>query len=101
MIVYENSLITLTFAPGTDILYANWSNLELYSALEVNQTLQKLIEAMVDYNVKNLLIDARKGTIGMSDDEYRKIVIDFFQELGKTHIEKLARVMTSDPLREE
>jgi len=101
MVVYENSLITLTFAPETDTLLADWTNLELYSSLEVKQTVQKLIECLNNYNVKNLLINARKGNVGMNDDEYRAIVTGFLNELAKTNIKKLGRVMTSDPLREE
>src|SRR5688572_29080852 len=101
MVVYENSLITLTFAPETDTLLATWTNAELYSSFEVKQTLEKLIEALNNYNIKNLVIDARQGNVGMGDDEYRTIVIDFLNALSRTPVQKFARVMTSDPLREE
>ena len=101
MVVYENSLITLAFAPETDTLLATWTNTELYSSFEVKQTLEKLTDVLITYNIKNLLIDARQGNVGMNDDDYRTIVIEFLNELGKTPLRKFARVITSDPLREE
>jgi hypothetical protein len=101
VLVYENSLVTLTFAPETDTLTAEWSDQENYSLPEVKQTLEKLIEAINNYDVKNLLIDASKANLNLTNENYRAFVEYLETAFGKTHIQKLARVKTFDPLREE
>jgi len=100
VIVYQNSLITLTYAPETDILSVDWPNFEPYATLEIRESLLKLVEIVRNYDVKKLLIDASKANIGMNDDAYRAILLEFAGELEKTHIQKLARIKTQDPSRE-
>jgi hypothetical protein len=101
MIVYQNSLITLNYTPETDVLLVEWPSFEPYAILEVMQTLQKLIEVINNYNVRNLLIDASKANINMTGEDYSAIFVELITDLENTHIQKLARVMTPDPLREE
>ncbi len=101
MVVYENSLITLTYAPETDTLLAEWAVQDQYSLPEINQTLEKLVAIMCNYDVKNLLIDASKANFNLTNEDYRAIVEGLETAFGKTHIQRLARVTTSDPLREE
>ena len=43
MVVYVNSLVTLTYAPESDTLSADWSNQEQFSLPEIKQTLEKLL----------------------------------------------------------
>ena len=101
MVVYVNSLVTLTYAPESDTLSADWSDQEQFSLPEIKQTLEKLVEVMSNYNVKNLLIDASKANFNLTNDNYRDIIEYLEPAFKKTHLQKLARVMTSDPLREE
>ncbi|MHA6248730.1 hypothetical protein ACXYMU_12385 [Pontibacter sp. CAU 1760] len=59
-----------------------------------------IIETVKLYDVKNLLTDARKGTVDISEQEYKKLILRFATDLATTRLQKLARVVTESTLRE-
>lgn len=101
MIAYKNSLITISFEPETDILFLDWTNFDKYTILEVEHSIHKLVEIINNYDVKNVLVDASKANIDITIEEYTGIINELVLELGQTRVEKLARIMTLDPIREE
>jgi uncharacterized protein YqgV (UPF0045/DUF77 family) len=100
MIVFQNSLIILNYTPDTDILSVDWPDFEPYEMVELKESLNKIIEILKSYDVKNLLIDASKARINMNDKEYFAVISEFAAKLRDTRMQRVARVMSSDPERE-
>jgi hypothetical protein len=101
MIVYQNSLITLTYFQEADILSVTWPNPKPYSSAEVQESITKVFETIKNYNCRKLLIDASGAEISMENEEFRRVLSDFVSELSNLGIQKLARIITSDLEREE
>jgi hypothetical protein len=101
MIVFQNSLITLTYTPDTDILSVDWPDVEYDRLLEMQESLHKVIEVLKSYDVKKLLIDASTGTIRINYSEYQALIREFAMDLVQTRLQKIARVLPNDPERDE
>lgn len=97
---YQDRLITLSWMEDVDILSVTWSESVPYNTSEIEQSIDKVIETIKNYNCKKLLIDASEAHF-LSDDELLRITLtDFGTKLSKTGIEKVARIITSDQTRE-
>ncbi|MGV3541205.1 MAG: hypothetical protein ACO1OQ_15420 [Rufibacter sp.] len=102
MILFQNRLIVLDYDPKTDILSVEWPSLSPYDLLEIEQALKKLVEYIRDYDVKNLLIDSTRAAIhpDMDMERYQAIVTEFALSLTQTRLQKSARIMHTDHVRE-
>ena len=101
MTLYQNRLITLSFNQDTGILTVTWSNTSPYDSEEVQQSVNKVIEAIKEYKCQKLLIDASVANFSMDDAELIEVLTNFAYDLSQTSIRKLARIITSDAAREE
>ncbi|MFC5270360.1 hypothetical protein ACFPIB_07060 [Adhaeribacter terreus] len=101
MIVYQNSLITIAYMADTDILSVDLASFEPYAALEIKEAIQIVVETLSNYKNKYLLLDASKISTTMPDADYREVINHFVSVIGQTNLQKVARIITSDPLREE
>ena len=100
MVVYENNSITITYAPETDSILVAWPGTEPYTLPEIKESLHKLLEIITNYNAKNLVIDAMNAKVNVDYQEYLQVVKNTMYELNKTHLQKVARVLSADPERE-
>lgn len=101
MILYQNSLMKMDYSPQTDILSVDWPSSDPYTLPEVKQTLNRLVEAIRNYDVKNLLLDSSKTKIGVSEAEYQFVIAQFQADLIKTRLQKIARIISVDVEREK
>ena len=101
MVVYQNNILTITYSPESDLLSAVWSSTDAYELSKVQQAIKKLVEVILSYDVKNLMIDASKAEMDFTNEEYKAIIVQLATDFQTTHLQKLARVTTTDPLREE
>lgn len=101
MIVYQNSLVTLDYLPGPDILVVEWPGSAPYMPLEIREAMQKITDTMQNYQVKHLLIDGSRANLASLDASFRGILADLLIKLIPTPILKLARVITGNPAREQ
>ncbi len=101
MIVFQNSLITLTQIPDSDILTVTWTNTEPYSLVKAEQSIREVVLEINKLNFQNLLIDASGADMVMDGAAFRNILTDFVSALRQTGIKKVARIITSDLSREK
>lgn len=102
MILYQNALIKLDYNPSTDILFIEWPHVEPYTLPEIRRTLELVVEYIRNYDVKKLLIDGSKTQVSpqLEEVEYKALVTQFVQDLKKTRLQKAARIITQDKVRE-
>lgn len=102
MMLFQNRLIVLEYRPGTDVLSVDWPSVSAYDLLEVERSLNTLVEYITNYDVKRLLIDSTRTTISPDLDmaKYQAIVTEFAYKLQKTRLQKSARIMHADLARE-
>jgi hypothetical protein len=100
MILYPDNLLTLDYEMETDILKVQWPDLTLAALPELQVAIHKLIDAVKHYDVKRLLIDSRKSKVEIPEDIYKPIVFGLIQALTQTRLERMARVLPEDTLRE-
>ena len=101
MIVFQNSLITLTYIPDLDILTVTWTNTEPYPSAKAQQSIQEVITEINKFNCSRLLIDASRANAAMDNAAFRSILTNFLSALSQTAIKKVARIITSDLSREK
>ncbi|WP_181306849.1 hypothetical protein [Rufibacter sp. XAAS-G3-1] len=100
MLLYQDTLLQLEYDPATDILEITWPDLEPEVLPEIRQAFQMLVETIRNYDVKKLLVDGRKATINISDEENSLLMLKIAQELDATRLQKVARIESSDLKRE-
>lgn len=100
MILFQNSLICLYYNPATDILTVDMPSVSYDLASEFKRALDIIVENVRNYDVKKLMIDARKSVIEMDPDEYAALVANFTAELKNTRLQKGARIVSENKARE-
>ena len=101
MILYKSSLITLDYDPATDILSLDWPDIQDLFVAAVEQEIQELVKHIKHYDVKKLLLDTSRATINVDMVQYQAFLVSFARELMDTRLQKVARVGSSDPVREK
>ncbi|GHA80015.1 hypothetical protein [Pontibacter akesuensis] len=94
MIVYHNSIITLDYDPATDILEVALPDMQAHSISEVERCLHIIVEHVISYDVKKLLLDSSKAVVEVEDETYRSLILQFSRELINTRLQKVARIAT-------
>ena len=56
--IIQNSLITLDYDIGTDTLNVSLPDIRRFTVSEVEQSLAMVVEAVVSYDIKKLLLDS-------------------------------------------
>ena len=67
---------------------------------EVRQALRIIVEHVRNYDVKNLLVDARKTEVEVTEESYASMLAEFSRDLMETRLQKLARIVTASTVRE-
>src|SRR5688572_30079393 len=100
MILEEDALLNFRYDPKTDILSARLPDLIHTPTMQIEDSLQKLGRNITNFDVKKLLLDLRSGVIGIGEDDYRLLVGKFLETLENSRLEKVARVIPENPVRE-
>lgn len=100
MILYPNSPIRMDYDPATDILCVEYPDLETLMLPAIKHSLMMLVEAIRNYDVGKLLLDASKTNIHVSEEESREVTMQLAADLLKTRLQKVARIQPVDPIRE-
>lgn len=100
MILFKNGFISLDYDPTKDIMFVDMPTVNHVVMPEVREALKIIVEHVRNYDVKNLLVDARKTEVDVSEESYAAIVAEFSQNLMATRLKKLARIVTPSPVRE-
>jgi hypothetical protein len=94
MLIYHNSIITLDYNPATDILSVALPDIQAHSISEVERCLDIIVEHVISYDVKKILIDSSKAVVEVEDEAYRNLMLQFSQALMKTRLQMVARIGT-------
>lgn len=100
MILYPNSPILMDYNPATDILCVEYPDLETFMLPAIKHSLVMLVEAIRNYDVSKLLLDASRTNISVSVEESRAVTMQLAADLMKTRLQKVARVQPIDQIRE-
>ena len=100
MILEEDSLLNFNYDTNTHILSVRYPDLSGIPFSQIQNSLQKLYRNVVNYDVKKLLLDLRKGLRGLTETQYRELTNDFLKQLSQTRLEKIARILPDNPARE-
>lgn len=100
MILHQNSLIKLEYNPATDVLQAEYPDLDRLHLSEIKHNFSMMVEIIRNYDVKRLLLDASQTDVSLSDEENRQVGMELAAELAKTRLQKLARIQPHDPGKE-
>ena len=95
MILFENGIIKLDYAPATDILEVAYPDLEGFLLSEVKHSINILIDNVINYDVKRVLLDATRTVIAVSDEESREVATYLAAGLMKSRVQKVARVQSA------
>ncbi|MHC2992744.1 hypothetical protein OB13_14555 [Pontibacter sp. HJ8] len=100
MILHQTSLIKLDYNPATDILQAEYPDLDRLHLPEIKHNFSVMVEVIRNYDVKKLLLDASQTDVSLNDEENRQLGLELAAELSKTRLQKLARIQPRDPGQE-
>lgn len=96
-----NLLVKLDYDPDTFVLFIEWPDFTLCFYSEFQLTMDIIITKIRNTNAKYLLSDTRNANIEISEHKYRAFNHEFAKNLTRTRIEKIARVVTDDTIREQ
>lgn len=100
VIIYQNSIVTLEYEPATDILSVALPDIQVFSLKEVERCLGIIVEHVISYDVKKVLLDSSKAVVDVENEAYHNLMLQFGKDLMKTRLQKIARVSTSLPAQE-
>lgn len=100
MILFQSGLIKLDYDPATDILSVDMPSINYNLAAEFRRALDIIVENVRNYDVKKLLVDARKSVVEMETEDYAALVAGFTSDLKNTRLQKGARIVSDNRLRE-
>lgn len=92
MILHKNSLIKLEYDPATDILQVDYPDLHTHLLPEIRHSIDILVDAVKNYDIKRLLLDSTKTTVSVNPEQGREIATYLAAGLQKTRIQKVARL---------
>lgn len=100
MILERDSLLDFNYDTNTHILSVHYPDLTGIPLAQIENSLDKLYRNVVNYDVKKLLLDLRKGLRGLNESQYQELTNNFVKQLAQTRLEKVARILPQNPARE-
>lgn len=94
MILFDNSLIKLNYHPAYDILEVAYPDLHEFLLREIKHSIDIIIENIINYDIKRVLLDSSKTIIAVDVDKSRQITSYLTAGLMRTRIQRLARIQS-------
>ena len=95
MILFQNSLVTLTYQPATDVLEVQYPDLHGYLLPEIKHTINILVDTIRNYDVKRVLLDSTKTVISVTAEESRNVTQWLAAGFITTRLQKVARLQSN------
>ncbi|NEM99683.1 hypothetical protein [Pontibacter burrus] len=96
MILLENSIMKLEYNPATDILDVKYPDLFGYLLPEIRHSIDTLLETVISYDVKKVLLDSRETIVSIKPEESTDVSVYMASGLANTRLQKLARLQSAD-----
>jgi tRNA nucleotidyltransferase (CCA-adding enzyme) len=100
MIIFKNGFLMLEYEPTSDILSFEMPNVDDVVMPEMKRSLTVIVEHVRNYDVKRILLDARQTNIWVDENSYESIISEFYHDLMATRVQKIARLVAPDSVRE-
>lgn len=100
MILFDNSLIKLDYSPVIDVLEVAYPDLHDYLLPDIVGSLDILVETIIGYDVKRVLVDSSRTVLAVGAEQSRMITSHLIKGLMTTRITKLARLQSSNSVVE-
>ncbi|MFD3003924.1 hypothetical protein ACFS7Z_26445 [Pontibacter toksunensis] len=97
MVLFDNSIIRLDYAPASDILAAEYPDLHDFLLPDIKRSLDTLVDTVTHYDVKRLLLDSTRTVTTVCEEAGKDIAAHLAAGLMKTRVEKVARVQSVSP----
>lgn len=101
MILYDNGFIKLDYDASTDILHVNCPDVYEHELLFIHQTIGVVLENLVNYNIKNFLLDTSNAGLDLSSESHGIVMTHLATGLVATRLQKFARIISIDTAREK
>ena len=100
MILHADRYFEHVYDVKHDLVCIKWPTIETMYLPEILNSVKVLVENIINYNIRHLLIDATETKAHSSQEDANKVVKALLNGLQKSHLEKLARVEAAIPERE-
>lgn len=100
MNIFDNGFITLEYVPAIDVIYVTMPTTNDAVLPEVKQSLAIIVEHVRNFYIRNMLLDVRNAKVFINEDAYASMISAFSRDLLSSNLQKLARVVNEDSLRE-
>ena len=100
MILYEDGMLQLDYDVATDILYLPCPDIYEHEIEYMPKIFTVVVEVLNNYSIKKLLFDTSQSQILVSPREYQHMIRNLTYGLTSTQLQKLARVISVNTVRE-
>lgn len=100
MILHADRYFEHHYDVKNDLVSIIWPTIETIYLPEIFHSVGILVENVVNYNIRNLLIDASQAEMHASQEEANEVIFLLTNGLAKSRLEKLGRVESGNINRE-
>lgn len=100
MILHKDRYFEHLYDVKLDLVRVTWPDIENIYLPEIFHSVSVLVENVRNYNIRNLLVDARDTKLLTSYEEADRVVKAFTEGLAQSRLQKLARVESLNSQRE-
>lgn len=100
-VLYSDELIRLEYAIAQEILHVEPQDQRRLCPSEVKRIFMSIVACGREHKIPRILLDFTQNAIDMTEGEYKALMTQLAVGLMPTAIQKVARVATEDPAREQ
>ena len=100
MILHSDRYFEHHYDVKLDMVSIKWPTIETIYLPEIFHSVSILVENVINYNIRNLLVDASKAQLNSTHEEANRVVQQFLHGLKRSRLEKLARIESENHARE-
>jgi hypothetical protein len=99
--LHSTGIVQLEYEPAFDLLTTSLQATRAYDAREVKSAFVTIATFVQEHSIKKLILDFTRNTYDLPTIEYKQTVAQLTVGLLRTPLQKVARIQTEDPYREE
>jgi hypothetical protein len=100
MILHRDRYFEHLYDVKLDLVTVTWPDIENIYLPEIFHSVNVLVENVKNYNIRNLLVDARETKLLASYEDADRVVKAFTHGLAQSRLQKLARIESVNYQRE-
>jgi hypothetical protein len=100
MILHADRYFEHHYDVKLDLVSVKWPTIETIYLPEIYHSVSILVENVINFNIRNLLIDASEAQLKSTHEDANRVVFLLMDGLKRSRLEKLARIESSNLIRE-